>query len=140
MALPHKYQDLAKRLGLTRFEGESDQKFISRIEALRQHTDLLREARNLGLSLSARIKTADLRHAICAREIELLNERGFVQDAKVKLGERIVEIREIVKTPGREPKVTVKYWILEPWTGRTNQGRANHVSAKDMLKKGQIIT
>ncbi len=139
MALPTHYQQLADRLGVTKPVGQSDEVFIRWLDNLKKHISLVREAKGLGVSISFGMKSQELREAIKDHLCVLLKERGFVPQAKVKLGKRIIEIREIAVRAGRNPVVTVKYWIIEPWEKPNDRGRANHTDAQTMLKKGTLV-
>jgi hypothetical protein len=133
------YQQLAKQLGITQTPEQSDTDFIRWLDNLRNHRALLREAKELGVVITFGMKSFEIRQAICNRQQELLQERGFVPEAEVELGERNVRIQRIVVETGRDPKVTVHYWIIRPWSKLNNQGRANHRSAKDVLKNAKLI-
>lgn len=141
MAIPPMYQRLAERLGVTKPPEQSDLDFIRWLDNLRGHVALIREASGLGVSIQPGMTSAELRQAICDRQQELLKERGIVPEAEVELGERIVRIQRIAVEGGRKPKVTVHYWIIRPWyKANNNQGRANHRSAGDVLKKAKLIS
>lgn len=139
MAIPSEYQRLAEQLGVTQAEEQSDGDFIRALQNLKRHRGLLAEARELGVVIRSRMTSAELRQAICDRQVVLLRERGIVPDAEVELGERVVRIQRIVTEGGYDPKVTVHYWIIRPWHKLNNQGRANHRAAKDVLEKAKLI-
>jgi hypothetical protein len=139
MAISPEYQQLAKQLGVVQSPEQSDLQFMQWLDNLRNHIALIREARDLGVTIQPGVKSAELRQAICSRQQELLQERGFVPEAVVKLGDRTVKIQKIVVQKGRHPKVTVHYWILSPWTNDNDRGRANHRPAKEILQRGELV-
>lgn len=139
--IPQKYRQLAQEFKLTQKEGQSDDEFMAEIDRLRAHRGLICELMALGGKAEFGMTSARLRQAICERQMAVLTERGFVEKAEAFIGiepRRKVEIREIVHKGGRNPTVTVKYWIIEPWTNATNKGRANHKPAKEFLEKATL--
>lgn len=116
------------------------------LDNLQRHVELAREARKLGISVEFGMTSTELRQAIERRRLEVcelqyqsLKKRGFVIGATLEIGDRIVRIQKIVVEKRPEPKVTVHYWIISPWTNKNNQGRANHRSAAEVLKKGKLV-
>ncbi len=141
--IPQQYQQLAEKFKLVQRDGQSDEDFMAEIDRLRGHQALIFELLELGGEVTFGITSVELRQAICARQMAVLTEKGFVKDAEAFIGtgpQRRVEIREIVHKGGRNPTVTVKYWIIGPWTGKNNQGRANHKSAAEFLKKATLAS
>lgn len=138
MAIPLEYRRLAKRLGITQAPGQSDEDFMLQVDNFRGHSKLLRQASSLGVKIQTGMTSAELRQAIHTREQELLTERGFVPEATIRLGERIVTIQRIT-VDDRKLRITVHYWIERPWEKDNNRGRATHQPAKEVLKKGRLI-
>lgn len=140
--IPQKYRQLAKEFRLTQKGDQSDDDFMAEIDRLRGNRELIFELLKLGGEVSFGMTSAALRLAICQRQLVVLTERGFTKGAEMFVStdpERRVRIDEVVLDKSkREPTVTVKYWIIEPWTGKNNQGRANHKSADDVLKNARL--
>src|SRR5215471_2872225 len=104
---------MAKELGVTQQPGQSDREFVEWLHNLRRHRGLINEAKDWGVQLCFGMTSAELRQAICDRQIKLLQERGFTVNARVAIFDRNVEIREIVQKEGKSSTIIVKYWIIE---------------------------
>lgn len=130
-----KNRQFAARYGLTQPPGITDEQFDEWLNSMRGNVRFIQQARNVGLSVPFGIPVHQLRKTIFDRQRQMLKEKGITCNAKVSYRDWKVQIWGIIVNE-KEFKITIKYWILEPWTNSTNQGRANFTSAEKMLKGG----
>lgn len=138
MALSEEDEWLARQLGLVRTPGCSDEAFLRRLHGLESHVELLRQARRWGVPLRHGMSSQQVNQALHQHLVSLLEQGGMVEGAKVRIFDRLVEIKQIGLSAGRQPYTRIKYWILEPWDNSNNRGRHNHAPATDFLNKGEL--
>lgn len=134
MSVPEEYLKLARKYGLTRRPGQSDEEFVQMIDNIRDNHALLAEAKRQGVSIPPHATSAELRRALCDRYAEILECRlAGAEDLVVRLRYGVtVRIQHIHEWHG---ELVIQYWIVEPWDRPNNRGRSTSQPAGKFLKR-----